>query len=179
MQVDIINNITDIIKNISKCKILEIGCADGKLALLLAPFCIKYDAIDMNSKSISIAINNTPNIYNNLHFYNYSLENNKLKNKYDVIILCRTFHYGNDHKKKLKTIKKLLNKNGIIIIIDIIITESTTWGADYLNKTSLNFNQDEYDKKKQEIDTSREFLLKQKNMTHFIKDKMDYFISNL
>ncbi len=177
--VNIINNITDIIKNISKCKILEIGCANGKLALFLAPFCIKYDAIDINNKSILNAINNTPTIYKNLHFYNYSLENNNLINKYNLIILCRTFHFGNNHKKKLQTIKKLLNKNGIIIIIDIIIIESTKFADDSLNKSSSQFNQDEYDKKKQEVDASREFLLKQKNMTHFIKDNLDYFIINV
>lgn len=177
--VNFINNITSIIKNISKCKILEIGCGNGNMALLLAPFCMKYDAIDRNNKSILYAINNTPTIYKNLHFYNYSLENNKLNKKYNVIISCRSFHYGNNHNKKLQTMKKLLNKNGIIIIIDIIITESTKFTDDCLNKSSSQFNQDEYDKKKQEIDASREFLLKQENMTHFVKDNYDYFIINL
>ena len=169
MQVaNFINNITSIIKNISECKILEIGCGNGNMALLLAPFCIKYDAIDMNSKSISNAINNTPNIYKNLHFYNYTLKNNKLDNKYDAIISCRSFHYG----------KELLNNNGIIIIIDIIITETTKWQDDKLNKTSSEFDQEIYNKKKQEIDLSRQFLLQQKNIKHFIKDNYNYFIYN-
>ena len=176
MQVaNFINNITSIIKNISECKILEIGCGNGNMALLLAPFCIKYDAIDMNPKSITNAKNNTPTIYNNLHFYNYTLKNNKLDDKYDVIISCRSFHYGN-YEKKLQTMKKLLNTNGIIIIIDIIITETTKWQDDKLNKTSPIFNQNLYDKKKQEIDISRDFLLNEKNMKHFIKDGYDYFI---
>ena len=174
--VKFINNITNILQNISKCKILEVGCGNGSMALLLAPYCIKYDAIDMNSNYISNAINNTPTIYKNLYFYNYTLKNNKLADKYDAIISCRSFHYGNDYMKKLQAMKKLLNTNGIIIIIDIIITETTKWQDDKLNKTSPIFNQNLYDKKKQEIDISRDFLLNEKNMKHFIKDGYDYFI---
>ena len=174
--VKFINNITNIIKNISECKILEVGCGNGKMALLLAPFCIKYDAIDMNPKSITNAIENTPTIYKNLHFYNYTLKNNQLNDTYDVIISCRTFHYGNNHEKKLLTMKKLLNTNGIIIIIDIIITETSKWQDNTLNKTSSIFNQSIYDKKKQEINISRTFLLNEKNMDHSIKDGYDYFI---
>ena len=63
---DILKNKYKNLENLQKCKVLEIGCGPGHIAIQLCLLFKKYTAIDRNVNIINIAKLNTHILYKNL-----------------------------------------------------------------------------------------------------------------
>ena len=100
-----------------KSKILDIGCADGKLMEDLIKLGFKnLSGIDNSENMISIAKKKLKNNNLDLNFYTQDIERIKLKDKYNIITAIGLIEYLNKIKKLSKNINNLLKKNGILII---------------------------------------------------------------
>jgi len=105
-----------ILSNLSKMKnnALDIGCGTGKLSNELSKQYNKVLGIDISENMIKKAKKK----YKNVTFKKIDIANLKSKTKFDLIVSINTFHHL-DLEKSIPKIKKLLNKNGKLIIIDI------------------------------------------------------------
>ncbi len=100
-----------------KIKILEVGSGTGRLAKKLAKTFEKIKGIDIEEKYIKYS-NNKYKI-KNLNFEKANIENYKEKEKYDVILFSwMGLHYQKNIDKIIKNTKKLIKKDGLIIILD-------------------------------------------------------------
>lgn len=100
-----------------KNKILDVGCGDGTLATLLASDNNEVIGLDIDDKILSIANRNNQNEnvkYLNKNFLEYDFKNQK----FDVIIFVASIHHM-DMKNALIKAKRILNKNGIILIVGL------------------------------------------------------------
>ena len=100
-----------------KNKILDVGCGDGTLATLLASDNNEVIGLDIDDKILSIATRNNQNEnikYLNKDFLEYDFKNQK----FDVIIFVASIHHM-DMKNALIKAKRILNKNGIILIVGL------------------------------------------------------------
>ncbi len=111
------NEIKDIFK---KKKILDLGCGGGILAESLAKRGGDVTGFDISKKLIKTAQESAKK--KNLHI-DYNVGNLKkiisMKKKYDIIISLEVIEHVPNYILFLKSIFKILNKNGIIIISTI------------------------------------------------------------
>lgn len=109
---------TKIIKMYKSKKVLEIGIGNGRLINLLHEFVEKYDGIDFSSKLVDYCRKKYG--YDNVNLYNKDLKKCKLNDIYDLIILpfnvINNFYSEDDIHNAFNSIKKMSNKNTIIVI---------------------------------------------------------------
>lgn len=106
----------EILKNKPK-KILDAGCGRGfySHALSFLPFIKEISAVDINADYLKIAKKNTKD--KKVKFYKSSIYSLPFPNNYfDCIICSEVLEHLSDEKKALKELKRVLNKNGIILI---------------------------------------------------------------
>lgn len=100
-----------------KSKILDIGCADGKLMEDFINLGFQdLSGIDNSENMISIAKKKLKKNNLNLNFYTQDVEKIKLKDKYNIITAIGLIEYLNNINKFSTKIDSLLKKNGILII---------------------------------------------------------------
>ncbi|MDP1728675.1 MAG: class I SAM-dependent methyltransferase [archaeon] len=101
----------------SRKKALEIGCGIGRLSKKLANKFKEVYAIDISPKMIAEANRRISKV----HFIEMDAEHLRFKNNsFDFIISRNTFHHVN-LKKAITESKRVLKKEGILVIIDIVI----------------------------------------------------------
>ena len=105
-------------KNIENNSIvLDVGCGDGTLIFKISKKCKKVYGIDIDKKSINVAIkdNKDDNVsFINDDFLKYNFENMK----FDMIIFVAAIHHMNMKDALLKA-QSLLKENGKIIIVGL------------------------------------------------------------
>jgi ubiquinone/menaquinone biosynthesis C-methylase UbiE len=103
-------------------KILDYGCGTGKYCTFFNPK--NYLGLDINKKSINIAKKK----YKQYHFKELSKKLNVKDNSFDFILILGVFHHisNNEIKPILKEINRVLKKNGKILIIEPILSETST-----------------------------------------------------
>ncbi len=122
-----------------KANILDIGCGHGLLELVLKNKNNQrlITGIDPDKNKIKFAkkLEQSLNL-KNLNFYNCSVFDVKEINKFDyVIIFDVDYLLENEEKTKfLKKIRKLLNKNGILVIKTVIKKKSIGYYLSYLQE---------------------------------------------
>lgn len=100
-----------------KNKILDVGCGDGTLEFRLVNDNNDITGLDIDADIISIAKKNNKN--KNVRFINGNfLEYDFKKEKFDAIIFVASIHHMEMEKALIKA-KKILNKNGIIMIVGL------------------------------------------------------------
>jgi len=93
---------------------LDVGCSYGNYFMFLPPE-IKKIGIEISSKVINYAKKLHPeNI-----FYNTNIQNFNTNEKFDFIQFRGVLQHSTDPLGNLKNAKKILNKNGIIIILSL------------------------------------------------------------
>lgn len=109
-------------KKLRPKSVLEIGIGNGRLINLLSNLVDTYDAVEISKNIIEDFYKKNPG-YNKGIIYNQDMKKMNIDNKYDLIILpFNTFCYlytTKDFKSFFKSLKKLINKNSIVVI-DII-----------------------------------------------------------
>ncbi len=106
-------------KNIKKLNILDLGCGGGLVAEPLARLGGNVTGIDFVENNIKVAKLHA--LQNNLKikYLRADLKNFSNKKKYDLIIMFEILEHLDNWDQILRKIKKLLNKNGIIVLSTI------------------------------------------------------------
>ena len=98
-------------------RILDVGCGDGTLALYLRTPDNEILGIDISDSSIQKA--NRKNEYDNVQFVQTTFESFQANGKkFDAIIFVASIHHMNMTEAVHKA-KKLLEKNGVLIIVGL------------------------------------------------------------
>ena len=111
---DQINN-----RNIRNLKILDVGCGGGIICEPLARLGAKVTGIDFAPNNIIAAKIHSKKNKLKINYINKDIEKSKLDEKFDIILMFEVLEHLDNWKKTIKTIKKNLNKNGLIIISTI------------------------------------------------------------
>ena len=114
-----LSEIKEVLKQISwkGKKVLDVGCGTGLFAFNAAKKGAIVLGVDFSTKAIEIA--KSQHIHKNLKFQ--SIDVNKIKEKFDVIVSNGTLEHMDNPLKTLRLFKRYLNKNGCII------TTSPNW----------------------------------------------------
>jgi SAM-dependent methyltransferase len=96
-------------------KILDAGCGAADDAKKLAKKGAEVFCVDISPKMIELARKNCKGL--NVKFYIQDMEDISLKIKFDKIIAVNSIIYKKNLKNVLKTFKKLLKKDGEILIV--------------------------------------------------------------
>ena len=102
---------------------LDIGCGTGELTNKLTHYCEKVIGIDISQLMIQEAIKRNNSI--RIKFLNNDIEEylNSSNDFYDIVISIATFHHL-DMENILRILKTKLNKDGIILILDLYKTRT-------------------------------------------------------
>ncbi len=101
-----------------KNKVLDVGCGSGTLCLYIANKKKNILGIDISKKAIQTCIESskTLNLTEYTSFKAIDFPKQSINGKFDLVILTEVIEHIKDDKLALKSIYKLLNKNGILII---------------------------------------------------------------
>jgi 2-polyprenyl-3-methyl-5-hydroxy-6-metoxy-1,4-benzoquinol methylase len=97
-----------------KAKVLDVGCGNGNSSRQIASLGFEVIGIDISDKTIEAA--NELNPYPNLRFENIAAEELDLNDKFDVIICSEVVEHINEPAPVIKSLKKLLKIDGILIV---------------------------------------------------------------
>ena len=117
--------ITNIIKKLQKPKILEVGSGCGTESLWFALLGGEVVGIDLNDRRLRVAeerkklvekeINKVLNVnFQNINFFEFC--SNYKENKFDIVWMEQAYHHIEPRDELLVKIKKVLKKNGSLII---------------------------------------------------------------
>lgn len=100
---------------------LDVGCGTGDLARQLDNQQIITTAIDLSDEALKLARKySQPNI----RFINFDIENDSISTlgKYDLVTMKLVFKFIKNKSDIIQKIRKLLNNNGYLIVINPVIT---------------------------------------------------------
>ena len=101
---------------LSKYKsVLEIGIGTGRLAVKVAPFCLRLTGIDISPKTIERAKHNLKE-YSNISFICNDFNSYEFDETFDVIYSSLTMMHFEDKVAVISKIDKLLNASGIFCL---------------------------------------------------------------
>jgi 2-polyprenyl-3-methyl-5-hydroxy-6-metoxy-1,4-benzoquinol methylase len=100
-------------------KVLEVGCGTGRSSFPLSKKYKNFTAIDISEKYIDYCKNKAKKLQENIKFECSDIADYRPNTNFDVILLNWIgLHYQKDLNKAIQNIKSLMNKEGILIIID-------------------------------------------------------------
>lgn len=130
------NSIFDGLGNAKKLEALEIGCGDGLISFELKDKFQEIYCFDGSKEMLNLL--NEKIIYydaHNLYTCNMdSLKKDDYYEKFDVVYSSMIFHHINNIEEKLKTVHKLMKKDGSLAIIDL------DKASKFINKEEKNLN---------------------------------------
>lgn len=167
----IANKILEIIKEYkdpAKSALLEVGCGDGRFASYFGNKFKKYYGIDPDKEYINIA--KEKNNSKKFSFKTGYAEKIPFKIKFDIIFLPFSWHFVDDFDKAFSEIKKTLNQEGILIIVEP--SEKTKkWASPVLTKGTPEFNEKILKQKIMELKKAKDYLKKQNSLS-IIKEEL-------
>ena len=95
--------------------VLEIGIGTGRIAVKVAPCCLKMTGIDISPKTIERAKDNL-NEYSNISFICGDFNGHEFDETFDVIYSSLTMMHFENKEAVINKIDKLLNDNGIFCL---------------------------------------------------------------
>jgi 2-polyprenyl-3-methyl-5-hydroxy-6-metoxy-1,4-benzoquinol methylase len=99
-------------------KIMDFGCGTGLFGLEFSEHAKELVGIDTSSGMLEV-FNKKTEGDDRFRSHNINLEEKELNEKFDLIISSMAFHHLNDPKAVLTKLKKNLNPDGKIIIVDL------------------------------------------------------------
>lgn len=135
----------------TEATVLDIACGTGEFEriLLAENPTRKIIGVDISEKMLNIAQQKCEN-YPNVSFHTANASDLPFdSNCFDVIVCANSFHYFDDPISTLKEMKRVLNSNGQLIILD--------WCKDYLSCRILDFLLKIFDPAHQQCYTQEQF----------------------
>jgi SAM-dependent methyltransferase len=152
------------VKNKKNLSVLDIGC--GPANILKKFSSINYYGYDIDINHINFAKKKFSS--KNFHFFNRMFGEKEVFNlpKFDFVLLLGVIHHldNNKVKKNLITIKKVLKKNGKLLILDNVLTQNQNSIAKYLIKKDKGKNIRNLDKYK--LFLQKDYLIKNIRISH-------------
>lgn len=100
--------------NNPNAKVLDVGCGNGNNSRQIASLGFEVMGIDISQVTIDEA--NRLNEYPNLSFKSIAAEELSINNKFDAIICCEVVEHLHEPSVVIKTLTKLLTKEGVLIV---------------------------------------------------------------
>ena len=95
--------------------VLEIGIGTGRIAVKVAPHCLKMTGIDISPKTIERAKDNLKD-HSNISFVCRDFNSHEFEETFDVIYSSLTMMHFEDKVAVISKVDKLLNENGIFCL---------------------------------------------------------------
>lgn len=113
---------SEVLKNIDsskKYRIMDFGCGTGLFGLGLLGIASKLVGIDTSSGMLEVFEKKAEKL-NHVYTKNINLEEKDLQNEeFDLIVSSMAFHHLNEPGKMIQKLKKLLSKEGKLLIVDL------------------------------------------------------------
>ncbi len=172
-----IKYIQDVIgkKQLDKIKILDLGCGGGLISEGLSKKGANVTGIDFVKDNIEIAKIHAQKNNLNIDYRTLDFENEKIRSKFDIIVIFEVLEHLSDWKSFIKKIQSNLKSNGILIISTINKNLISKYLAIDLAENFLNWipnNTHNYHKfiRPQEL----EFFLNQNNFNNISFKGLQY-----
>ena len=106
-------------EQLSEIKVLDIGCGGGLISEAICKLGANVTGIDFVEDNIKVAKIHASQRNLKIKYLIKNFEKEKIKKKFDVIIIFEVLEHLNNWEKFLKKIKLNLKKNGILLISTI------------------------------------------------------------
>jgi len=159
--------------NLDTCDLLEIGCGNGRFATLLGSKIKSYTGIEPDEEYLKIAKETTPKDVKAEYHKGRAEDVPIFNKKFNVILYAFSWHFIKDFDKAISEAKRLLKKNGVIVIYEPS-KEIKVWNSSKLNKGSKDFDEGLYRNKLLDLDRGRKSISKLvKNGLIIIEEEVD------
>ncbi|MDP4012186.1 MAG: class I SAM-dependent methyltransferase [Candidatus Nanoarchaeia archaeon] len=145
--------------DLSNSRILDIGCGSGRIAKLLGDQVKSYTGIDKDKEILKKAKSE----FSKFEFKYGSAEKIPYKIRFDIVFFSMSWHIVKDFKLALEEVKRVLNKEGILVILEPS-EETTNWSSPKLRKDNPEFDEIIYNDKLKCLKLAENYL---KNQTIF------------
>ena len=117
-----------------RIRVLELGTGTGKWASgVLREFPkAQYHGIDFSEQMLQVASNRLKSFAHRIILDNLDLNRKTPEGRFDLIYSAFTIHHIRDKQELFKTLRNLLNPEGLFLYIDITIAESPALEARFL-----------------------------------------------
>ena len=133
----ILNQYSD--ENIKNLEVLDVGCGGGLVSESLCRLGSNVTGIDFVEKNIEIAKEHSLKRKLNINYIHGDIEKIKINKKFDLIIMFEILEHLNNWKLFLSFIKRLMKKDGKIIISTINRNLISKYTAIYLAENFLGW----------------------------------------
>lgn len=144
--------------NMPESDLLDIGCGNGRFAVLLAEKIKSYTGIDPDKEYIEYANKNIK--IKNAKFKVGRGEKIGLENKFDIVLYSFSWHYIQNYENAIEELEKVIKKNGIVVILEPPL-KPRGYAIPKLNKSSPEFSLESWQKKLKNLKIAQEALKKQ------------------
>ncbi|HLC77767.1 MAG TPA: class I SAM-dependent methyltransferase [Candidatus Nanoarchaeia archaeon] len=145
--------------NLDNCELLEVGCGNGRFASLLGPKIKSYSGIEPDKEYLRIAKETTPRNVNAKYYHGKAEDISITNKKFDVILYAFSWHFIKDFDKAINEAKRLLKKEGIIVIYEPS-KDTNNWASSKLRKGSKDFDEKLHKKKLLDLEGGRRAISK-------------------
>ena len=130
------NELLKYFKSKDKFSVLDLGCGDGRWSKILMNKIKYYKGVDFSSTFIKNAVNN--NNSDKIKFINSKVQDYYEDYKFDFVLIIGLMTYLNDDSiyKLLKNVNKMLKKNGLLIVRNVLINNDNIDRSFYDRKLS-------------------------------------------
>lgn len=159
--------------------ILDVGVGDSmrySLELSKKYYVNYYEGLEKNKKEYLKSKRNCVLYNNNINLLNINFLDYNKKKKFDFIIFFNSFHFIYPYEETFNKAKKLLNKNGVIIIREPL-NIPYTWKTNFFNKDSKDFDENKWNEKTRLLNNAHNFLIN-KLEYHKFEDKNLFIFIN-
>ena len=145
-------------KNIKECNLLDIGCGNGRFAVLLHDFVKNYSGIDPDKEYISLAKKEkAKRKLKKVSFKLGSAENVPFDKKFDLVLYSFSFHFIKNLDEAMNELSRITKDDSIILIVDPSENKNN-WSDPRLNKNSPLYVRKMRDRKIIQLKRARKYL---------------------
>lgn len=145
-------------KNTKECSLLDIGCGNGRFAVLLHDFVKSYSGIDPDKEYLLLANKEKKKRkLKNVTFKLGSAEEIPFDKMFDIVLYSFSFHFIKDFDGAIKELSRITTKDSIILIVDPSENKNN-WSDPRLNKNSSKYQKEMRNRKIIQLKRARKYL---------------------
>lgn len=156
-------------------KILDIGMGNGLQYGIKLSHDKYYVGLEPFDKLYAVAKKNCKKFNCNIKIINKTFDDYSSTKKFNIILFINSFHFIHNFEKTIKKAYNFLDKDGIIIIKEPR-SVPYGWASNKLNKESDEFDKIIWNKKKNILKKTKEYLLEQPNVKYYKLSRGHVFV---